>query len=54
MAEERKIETPETEYLNKIKSGYEKFGFDKSILKKAVDEAKSENISSQNCYNEIN
>ena len=41
MAEESEIKTPDQEYLNKIKSGYEKFGFEKTILEKAVNETQS-------------
>lgn len=40
MAKKRKVEIPQQEYLDKIKSGYEKFGFDKKILKKAINEAR--------------
>lgn len=39
MAKKRKIEVPTQEYLGKIESGYDKFGFDKEILNKAVNEA---------------
>ena len=39
MAKKREIKVPQQEYLDKIKSGYEKFGFNKEILSKAVNEA---------------
>lgn len=36
MAKKREIEAPTPEYLKKIESGYEKFGFNKETLNKAV------------------